>query len=296
MPMNNRLLRPRQGGTPGRVEANDWAARVVANGGTVSASTLSAVRVFCDAIITAGIRDRFLRLSLFCGDDLSAALVPLYRGQSRTGTQFGNTTDTNANFVSTDYTETGTSGGLGTGATNTTKTLDTGLSPFAAGITEANSHLAFYSRQGNTTTGSVLAAGNSTGGQPLLQWFVNGVSGSVTQFFRSGGSTNSGLEGVAALRTGHMLAQRSASGGAMYRNGANLNLTSTTTNTTTFAAGTPPGIRVFARRFFTTGNTTDQYLATTLQSYSIGLPMTDAQALAYYNAMQAFQTALGRQL
>ena len=82
MAMNPRLLRP----TASRrlnPEAQDWINRVYANGGTVSQSTASAVSTMCDAIDAAGIRDRFYRLNLFCGDNLNAALVPLYRGPKR---------------------------------------------------------------------------------------------------------------------------------------------------------------------------------------------------------------------
>ncbi len=273
MPMSARLLRPRSTGF--HPEAQVWRNAVIANGGTVSGSTLTAVSNFCRSI------------------DAEACLVPLYRGASRTATQWGNTTDTNANFVSGDYVETGTSGGLGTGATNTTKSLDTGLVPFNAGITHDNSHLCFYSRGGNTTTGAVIASGRSTAPQELLQWFINGITGSVGQFYRSGGPSGSGIESASALRTGHMIAQRSGSGGAMYRNGSNLNLTSTTSSAVTFATDLPPVLRVFARNI---QGAVDQRIATTLQGYSIGLAFTDSQASAYYTAMQAFQTSLGRQL
>jgi hypothetical protein len=101
MGMSGALLRPKTSGHP---EALAWRSAVIANGGTVSASTMAAVTTFCRSIDSAGLRGRFYRLNLFCGDGLSAVLVPLYRGQSRTGTQYGNTADTNVNFVSGDYT------------------------------------------------------------------------------------------------------------------------------------------------------------------------------------------------
>jgi len=110
MPMNPKLLRPRSTIHP---EAADWANRVRANSGSVSGTTLNAVSKFCASISSAGIRDRFYRLNLFCGTGLAACLMPLYRGPSLGGTQYGGTTDTNNGpFVSGDYTETGTSGGL----------------------------------------------------------------------------------------------------------------------------------------------------------------------------------------
>lgn len=278
-------------------DAADWRARVIANGGTVSTATINAVSQFCASIsASAGTRALFRRLNLFCGDNLSACLVPLYRGPSLTET-FGQPTDTNSNFVSGDFTETGTSGGLGTGSTNSTKTLDTGLVPFNAGITEANSHLSYYSRAGNTAVGAVIASGAGAPTTQNLQYFINGTSGSVGTFFRSGGGSNSGIEGQTALRTGHMIAQRSIAGGKMYRNGSDLAITSTTTSTVTFTTDLPVALRVFGRRFINSGTiSTDQFIAITLQAYSIGLAFTDAQALDYYNAMQTFQTALTRNL
>ena len=125
MPMNNRLLRPLQTVHP---EAADWANRVRANGGSVSGTTLAAVSKFCASIASAGIRDRFYRLNLFCGTGLEAALVPVFRGQSLGGTQYGGTTDTNNNFVSGDYSEAvGLNANGSVGSSN--KYLDTGLSP-----------------------------------------------------------------------------------------------------------------------------------------------------------------------
>jgi hypothetical protein len=85
------------------------------------------VSKFCASIASAGIRDRFYRLNLFCGSNLNAALVPLYRGPSLGGTQYGNTTDTNVStlFVSANYSETtGLSTTVGGG-----QYLNTGLSP-----------------------------------------------------------------------------------------------------------------------------------------------------------------------
>ena len=120
--MDNRFLCPRRKVAALHPEASAWSDSVAANGGTASASTLSAVSAFCTAIDAAGLRDRFYRLNLFAGDGLLSALVPLYRGPVAGGTTYGSATDSNNGpFVSGDYSEaTGltTSGG---------KYLDTGL-------------------------------------------------------------------------------------------------------------------------------------------------------------------------
>ena len=63
-------------------EAIDWAARVSANGGTISTSVIRGVSSFCAEIDRQGLRDRFARLSIFSGGNLSGSLVPLYRSFS----------------------------------------------------------------------------------------------------------------------------------------------------------------------------------------------------------------------
>lgn len=122
-------------------DARDWYNRVLTNGGTVSATTLAAVSTFCASISSAGIRDRFYRLNLFCGDSdasLNAVRTPLYRGPSLSGTQYGNTTDTNVNFVAGDYAEnTGLKGNA------STKYLNTGLNVNTLPDSKTR-HLGFY--------------------------------------------------------------------------------------------------------------------------------------------------------
>jgi hypothetical protein len=292
MGMSPTLLRPRQNLHP---DAASWASRVVANGGSVG-SSLPAVNTFCKAIAAAGIRDRFYRLNLFCGASnasLDAVRTPLFRGPSLSGTQYGNTTDTNANFVAGDYAETGASGGL-TG-NGTTKTLATGLQPNAAGISAFNSHLSFYSRA--QITANNCAIGGFGGGGTSPTWQLLTYGGLSLFYYRSGGSSNSGIEAAAwsgANRAGHLIAIKSASDtAAVYRNGADLGMAATVSNTNVWTTTDVAPLFVFGRN---NQGSADQVLAATLQGYSLGLSMTAGQASAYYAAMQAFQTALGRQL
>jgi hypothetical protein len=212
----------------------------VANGGSVSATTLSAVSKFCAAIDTAGIRDRFVRLNLFAGTGLAAALVPLFRGQSRTGTQFGNTTDTNNGpFVSDDYVETGASGGL-QAVSNTSKYLATGLNPFTAGLSEQNYHNSGYFPATLNTT--FFIASTSTFGNSLFA----GAFSTAGMYVRFGGGSNSGLENAAvSARNGHLLGQRSGGTGVGYRNGININGTSSTSSSSAFSS-TMNSLFVFA--------------------------------------------------
>jgi hypothetical protein len=292
-PMNNRLLRPRQTTHP---EAANWAARVVANGGSVSGSTLSAVSRFCRAIDGAGIRDRFYRLNLFCGGTsgtavgINSALVPLYRGQSLGGTQFGNTIDANAGggaaFIGSDYAETGAGGGL-LGSAASGKFLNTGFPTNT--LAEGNRHISAYEtlRSGQTFDaflGSETAAGV---GQQQFMMFYGGNNQIVN--FGFGGFAAS-LTSTATTGAGHWLGVNSPSGtGLIYRNGSQ-----DTTGTAATATPTSSSIFVFAINRAANATPQTDFFNGRLGGYSIGLAMTAPQAAAYYTAMQEFQTALSR--
>lgn len=284
MAMNPKLLRPRASGV--HLEAAAWKTAVVANGGTVSGSTLSAVDKFCKSIDSAGIRDRFYRLNLLCGTGLNAALVPLYRGPSRTGTQYGNTTDTNNGpFVSGDYAETGSSGGLlGNGST---KYLDTGVNASTFG--RESTHLGVYGTSLNdagSSYGSLGGARNASAGN-LIQLDGKRVTASNTYFSNS--APSSPVSGSPVASSGHVLGVSASSTDLqMYVAGASTG--SVTTDRGAGALVSQP-IYIFANNF--NGSPTDRS-SMRCRGYSFGIGMTSAQALAFYTAMQAFQTALSR--
>lgn len=294
MPMSPRLLRPVTSGF--HPEAQVWRNAVIASGGSVSVGTVKAVSDFCKSIDAAGIRSKFWRVNLFCGNSdasLNAVRTPLYRGQSRTGTQYGNATDANVNLVEGDYTETGTGGGLNAGAT---KYLATGLQPNAAGLSAFDTHMSIYSRAQITTNANAI--GGFGGGASQSTWQALAFGGLSTIFYRSGGSLNSGIDNQAwsgANRAGHLVWVRSASDAAkMYRNGTDLGVTSTTTNTNVWTTTDVAALYVFGRN---NAGTADQLGFTgKLQGYTVGSALTDSEASSFYTAMQAFQSALGRQL
>lgn len=281
MAMSPRLLRPRASGST-HPEAAAWATRVTTNGGTVGSSTLAAVSKFCRDIDAAGIRDKFYRLNLFCGDNLSAALVPLYRAESSTASVRGNTTDTNNNFVSGDFNNTGSSSGLvGNG---TSKYLDTGI--LANSLTASNAHLGVGVRTVETGAASRTAIGtydNSTksfelglrSNQPLNAFFTR----FATATDRMGEATS-----AAGLAAGDIL----AAWPTFYRNGAATGTAATTSSDYTSSHS----FFVFALRNHTVGAA--NYASARMNWYSIGLTMTAAQALSFYNAIATFNSTLSR--
>lgn len=284
MPMSPRLLRPRATGF--HPEAQGWRNRVIANGGTVSGSTLTAVSNFCRSIEAAGLRDRFFRLNLFCGTGLSAALVPLYRGQSPSGTQYGNTTDTNNNFVSGDYVETGSTGGLkGNGST---KAINTGLA-LSALPSLATGHVAAWKGAGSFTGNgrALVAARTDASGTSLFRAFklstggadaMNGIFGKQVQVNAAPSTVND---------AGLQVTDRSSSTRLdLYWRGSSV------ASSTTSAVPDSSSNQYF---IFHDENGGADYWPLTIAGYSIGSTMTASQHAAYYTAMLQFQTALSRQ-
>ena len=262
-------------------EALDWARRVVTNGGSVSQSTMRAVSTFCDAIERAGIRDRFYRLNLFCGTGLSACLVPLYRGQTFGGAAYGSTTDTNNNFVSGDYAETGASGGLkGNG---TTKFLNTGLN--CSSLSLGDRHISVYEIAKATT-----AYSTSIGNRGTSALFELDLESPITTYTLYASSAANAARDTAYTQGGaHFVGSQAATtSSVLFKNGSSA--ATGATNATTAPAAP---IYVLALR---NGSITSDYSSARIGAYSIGLSMSSGQALAYYSAMQAFQTALARQV
>jgi len=282
-------------------DALDWARRVAANGGSVSRATLRAVSTFCDAIDRAAIRDRFYRLNLFCGTGLTACLVPLYRGPSLSGTQFGNATDTNVNFVSGDYSESNGLQATTDGSQVATKYLNTGL--LAVNLPSyTNAHL---SADYKTIPGSTISGGG--------QWMLGGLFDSEVPLspqlnqmrLQAAAPTSSGYNestivgGIIEVnrvnqaigQRCHVIAARTSTTSLVnYRDGG-LAVSSASTVNSTRMINPNSFFAVFG---FVNQEFTAASFRHIISSYSMGASMTAAQASGYYAAIAAFRQALGR--
>lgn len=274
-------------------DAQDWVNRVYANGGTVSSSTAAAVSTFCDAIDAAGIRDRFYRLNLFCGGTsgttagLAACLVPLYRGQSLGGTQYGNIIDTNNNFAVGDYAETGAGGGLlGNG---TSKYLNTGLTVSDIG-TAASGHMAVYHGQSSGLNSNRYYMG-ANDASTANRFYLGTDSFSTANVIGSYGNVQNATQTLAANghgAAGHrILSRETGSALTHYHNGS---VVGTNAVTITPAVSTA-AFAVFAAN---RNGTVDRWHNSWIAAYSIGLGLNSTQAANYRTIMQNFQAAMGR--
>ena len=285
MPMSPRLLRPRASGV--HPEAADWRTRVIANGGSVSASTLTAVSQFCAAIDNAGLRDRFYRLSLMTGNNLEAALVPLYRSTSPGGVVLGLPTDDNVGFVSGDYTLTGSLNNA-TGS----KYLRLNARPFSTLLPSGNDrqsgHIAVSCTGVNTSpTGTSPLIGMQTA-VPGEAYHVNArYSGSQFIFWGT-----RAISWTPAATSGRMnlINTRSAGRNSIYEagvEGAGSTGASTTPDAdarfAVYASGSVSGTDSVANSF--TGR---------IYAYSVGAGLSSEQAAAYNTHLTTFLNAIGR--
>lgn len=289
MAMNSKTMRMRTF----HPEATAWRKAVIANSGTVSATTMRAVSNFCTAINAAGIRSKFLRLNLVCGNNLAAARVPLYRGASATGTQYGSAVDTNVGpFTTNDYSEaTGLQGDGSSKVLDCTITLGT-FKTF--GTDFDNVHLSVYNRSLSGVAGPSFGAFDYNG-----VYFNNGLGinsssqsnyvGPVGPDFISG-SINVGDHDMVAtsFARGFHLAEFTAAAAGFY--GINgVDVTGAITDFYSFSFQPDDLTPLFFLGDFYS------YSSQLLSAYSCGLPLTSAaNRLAFATAMTAFQTALRR--
>ena len=288
MAMSNKTMRPRTF----HPEATAWRKAVIANSGTVSATTMRAVSNFCTAINAAGIRSKFLRLNLVCGNNLAAARTPLYRGASATGTQYGSAADTNIGpLTSADYSEaTGLQGNGENKALDCTIKLGT-LKTF--GTDYDSVHLSVYNRSLTGTSGPSFGAYDLNGvyfsnAIGISSANASGYAGSGPDFIS--GSTGVGDHDITATsfaRGFHIAEFTSASEGFYGINGADVTGAISNSSGANFDA-TDLTPLYFLGDFI-------QYSSQLISAYSCGLPMTSAaNRLAFATAMTAFQTALRR--
>lgn len=281
-----------------------WLNNISLNGGSASSGTISALNTFCNSIDSAGLRSKFYRLNLFCGDNLNSALVPLYVSTNWLSPSYGfSDYDRNFNFTNSDYYETGSSAGLtSSGADPTqqlvgTKYLDTGFFPSMVGPAGSlidNLHIAatVSTTAISAAFQSILYATNSYVdlwwlGIQLLSGYAN-VRASITQ-----ASSNGINAQLSPLSTGlvspatHLISSRlTTTDFRVYQAGSQLGSTNTTPITVTLTQPTPT--------FLLFRQSAGYYSNLRLSDYSFGKGLTSSEASSYSSILQTFKNSLSR--
>ena len=287
---NNRLTGPIINVSSNHIDVQNWLNTISWNGGSANSTTISALNTFCAAIDNAGIRNRFYRLNLFCGNNLQACLVPLYVGPVSLeigriySTNYGFFSDMNYNFISSDYAETGANGGLSPNGNNL-KRLDTGLKQTDLGVNSC--HLSIYER--SQPSGSYKTRIGSRGASSNNEHLLTNAATSPLIYGCSslGGNNRASASSYAETGAFWFGTNATATSSTIYKN-------STQQGTATPSTRTAQSLTYWVFALNDNGTTGDGMTTGTLASYSIGLSMDSTQVTNYYNAIQAFQTSLSR--
>jgi hypothetical protein len=312
-------------------DAQRWIQQVYFNGGTVSQTTADAVSNFCREIDAAGLRSKFYRLNLFCGNELLACRTPLYRGPNAnerhgfdldvltvgSGGSAGNV------FTNVDYTEYGSNAGLAgrlqtAGSAHPGPGLRTGFVPYfvpafygfkrpdAPSFNYSSLHLAVYCRslQPQTVgTGYLIGAyggiGPAQAARHGMSYYVNQSAWGVGPFAAATSGTYDGVN------RGFYLATVQPTGTLVSNEHVNeLSLYAGSVKYGSEQVSLGPFLHPLADfSIFGEGRANVAYSQNDnslfraqqrLQGYSIGLGMTEAEVQMYRDIMNRFQTALSR--
>lgn len=266
------------GGPPLDPDALDWRARVLAAGGTVSTSTLVAVSLFCQGCKSDAIWAKLGRVNLFCGGELTACLVPLKVGS-------GGATDANTNFVAGDYTETGVGGGLkGNGSS---KCLDTGLAQSA--FTAGDRHIGVY-ECAKSTKSYDTSIGSGTNAGFANFWGLGTQATAADYIYFSSQSAVGPTLSTYTSAGAHLCGVGSSTTAKLYVNGVSAG--------SAVPSGTTPTPSALTQFLFAINRsgTPTEYTDARLGGYHVGTGLSATEAESLYTRIQAFQTALGRQV
>lgn len=163
---------------------------------------------------------------------------------------------------------------------------NTFFNPVTAGLVYNNNHLSFYSRTATGNTTYDMGSGNNiAGGTSLFVYRTGGTAGYDIGNATANRIAWSGLNGL-----GFFLGSSITTNvGKAFRSGTQLNFKNPLTNTPMLGFD-------FYLGGFNEGNTVAYSSNKQCAFATIGDGLTDAEALAFYNAVQTFNTTLARQV
>lgn len=254
-------------------EVLDWVTRVGNNGGSVSQGTKDAVDTFMKALKAAGLRSKIARLNPYAGTGLAAAMTPLIK-------DIGGTTDTN-NFTEGEYSE---STGVTSGGAHF---LSTGAPLSALYALDGTNHAMSYGLYvRSSSNASALDMGTFDG----TNYSYLSVANTANTYYAM--TDNGAGIGPVSDSNGHgfyLGVRLSTSSMKVYKNGSQL------ATTTTPGSLTSSAINIFVH--CANNNNGGGGIAVSpraLGGYQLGTDFDATQNTNLYNAWQALETALGR--
>jgi hypothetical protein len=255
-----------------------WLSRVVANGGAApAAATISALNTFMDSLDSSGLSGLIVTMNCFVPDNLIASITPLFVTP-------GNSNDpwTNSNFVLADLASNGL---IGNGST---KKLDIGMSPLTE-FTGSSIGASIY----NVTAsggGTEQDMGENNDGSNCIQLHIEVAGNAICD------ATNDSTNRITAANAGwkgYLNMSRTASNVfKLYKANSSTGHAQLGATNAAASAGGGGTIPVFC--FARNNNAGGTSFSTKRLSFSsIHFGMTQAQSLAYFNAIQALRTSLG---
>jgi hypothetical protein len=150
-------------------------------------------------------------------------------------------------------------------------------------LTQNSTHISFWSRTNSQNANREMGIADGA-----LNASLGCVTRNTSNFSINTVNDNTGTVSANSDSTGFYIASRTASNSRkLYKNGAVLNNATTASTTRTTVT-----IPVLGQKSF--NNTMGAYLAKNHSFASVGTGINDADALAFYNIVNTFNTALGR--
>lgn len=263
----------------GTTEANDWATRVVANGGAMpSANSITAAGNFVASLKLAGIFTKMHAVNMFAPDSLIAAITPIIKN-------LGFDPWTNSNFVAGDLSVNGLTGNPAGNKALNIGILPTSLSLTTAGMTAVvtigtaeNQKVIMGEQDGAGANIRLITNNSGTGNSEFDCWDAFAAGGFVS-------TANKGLGYYSGNRTAaNAIALYFAKTGTPHSAVA-------TGNATAGARGNTNRILCFALGL--AGPSTGAYTAERIPFAAVHQGLTATESLALFNAVQALRTAFG---
>lgn len=260
-----------------------WASRVVTNGGAApSSATKAALSSFCDSLDSNSLTALMYSVNCFIPDSLIASITPLVK-------TLGNDPWTNHGpFLAGDLSVSGLKGN------GTTKYLDTGVKPSNIEATYANQGVTLYFTSAeNSASYQDFGSNDNSPSYDTHQTILELNSGGI--YWDSPYAAGSGRMSVAvAPGTGYYSANRTAANinNLYFANSGTAHGPIVATNTFNAGALATSTAAMYCFAFNAAGSASG-FSAHRISFSAVHKGLTQAQSLAFFNAIQALRTALG---